>query len=198
VLCNVAAPAPPAPPKPPTPKPAPGPGSVISKLAKAALILAEALAACQRIGLCRSQNDQELCPITGQPTPAVRLLGIPVLCVYQHRTPEIYVNDSEAQASFPGNPNAGPLHFEPNPAQRKANRLDALRGEPPCENSFKSRDEYPYASSKEGDTNTGKKARVMCVPKGEQDTQRGDVQTFYGRELGRVDNAEFYVLPVPY
>jgi hypothetical protein len=61
----------------------------------------------------------------------------------------------------------------------------------------KERDEYPYASSKEGDTNTGMKARVMCVPKTEQKTQSRDLKIFYAQELGRIGNAEFYVLPVP-
>ena len=138
------------------------------------------------------------CPITGQPTPAMRIGGVPVLCVYLHRTAAIYANDSSAQISgFPGQPPAA-LHFESSQTAQEANRSAALRGEPTCESSHETRDEYPYASSKEGGTNTGRKAQVRCVPRTEQDTQSRDLRVFYGVELSRVDRAPFYVMPVPY
>jgi RHS repeat-associated protein len=153
----------------------------------------------------KSQDDT-LCPITGQPSPANRIAGIPVFCVYKHRTPEIYINDSTAQSRFPGHP-PQPLHYEASAAAVEANRAAALAGVPLCgpvwddvsRSSVKlSRDEYPFASSKEGGVNTGQKAQVRCVPRIENSTQGGDLGWFYDSELYRIDAAQFFVLPVPY
>ena len=42
-----------------------------------------------------------------QPTPAKRIGGIPVFCVYAHRTPNIHDNDRDAQAEGLGGPRVG-------------------------------------------------------------------------------------------
>jgi len=106
--------------------------------------------------------DGQECPITGQPQPAFRIAGVPVLCVYFHETPGIYLNDAIAQTRFPGFP-PNPLHFEPNAAAQQANRNAAMKGEPDFPNvpGFElSCDEYPYDSSKEGGVYDGQKANV--------------------------------------
>jgi hypothetical protein len=109
------------------------------------------------------------------------------------------LNDATAQARFPGLP-PNPLHFEPSQAARDAHRTAALKGEPMCPKYpviELSRDEYPYASSKEGGVYKGQKAQVLCVLVAEQNIQRDDLRNFYQNELNRVDNAPFYVVPVP-
>jgi hypothetical protein len=90
------------------------------------------------------------------------------------------------------------LHFEPDTAKQDINRRAAVKGVPLCPSGIEERDEYPYAASKEGGTNTGKRAQVMCVPVSEQNTQSADTRSFYKNELQRRDVAPFYVLPVPY
>lgn len=133
--------------------------------------------------------------------PATRISGIPVFCVYKHRTRDIYTNDSTAQTrGFPGFPPT-PLHYESSQAAQDANRKGALAGVPTCQpvNGIPySRDEYPFASSKEGGTNTGRKAQTLCVPVSQQGTQGYDLNTFYTGELLQLDGAPFYVVPVPY
>jgi RHS repeat-associated protein len=144
--------------------------------------------------------DGQECPITGQPQPAFRIAGVPVLCVYFHETPGIYLNDAIAQTRFPGFP-PNPLHFEPNAAAQQTNRNAAMKGEPDCPNvpGFElSRDEYPYASSKEGGVYDGQKANVLCVLVSEQKIQQKALRTFYFNELKRGNNAPFYVVPVLY
>jgi hypothetical protein len=138
-----------------------------------------------------------VCPVEGQREPAFRINGVPVLCVYAHRTLFIFMNDATAIAEFaPGLP-PRPLHYEADPIARKNNRTRALSETPSCTpilGSTWSRDEYPFASSKEG----GRGARVMCVPVSEQLTQSADLPDFYATELGKVNGAAFYVFPVPY
>jgi RHS repeat-associated protein len=153
----------------------------------------------------RTRDNEDSCPITGQPKPADRIGGVPVFCVYLHRTPDIYGNDTSAQSfGFPGLP-PRPLHYESDSAARNANRTAALKGEPSCEPVFfvdYSRDEYPFASTKEGGANlidvVGRKAFVKCVPVSEQNAQRDDLNAFYRVELNYVGNSPFYVIPVPY
>ncbi len=123
-----------------------------------------------------------------------------MFCVYKRRTNDIYPNDSNAQVSgFPGYPPI-PLHYESSQAAQEANRRAALAGVPTCQprNGVSySRDEYPFASTKEGGKNTGRQAFTLCVPVSEQGRQGYDLTTFYGGELFQVDNASFYVVPVP-
>jgi deoxyribonuclease NucA/NucB len=55
------------------------------------------------------------------------------------------------------------------------------------------RDEYPFASTKEGGTG----AQVMCMPGWENRIQSGDLPDFYGNEL-LAGGDPFYVFTVPY
>lgn len=60
--------------------------------------------------------------------------------------------------------------------QASENRKNSLRGIPASPKGM-SRDEYPFASSKEG----GKGARVMDVPISEQHSQGGTMRAFYNK-----------------
>ena len=63
----------------------------------------------------------------------------------------------------------------------------------------RSRDEYPFKSTKEGGNNYhGMKAQVMCVPSRENSSQGGQLSDFYTRELKQVNGAAFFVIPVPW
>jgi RHS repeat-associated protein len=134
-----------------------------------------------------------ICPATGQPEPAIRVFGVPVFCVYAHRTPFIFFNDASAIAR--GAPFS--LHYEGSQAQRDANREAATGKLTSCTLLFSalwSLDEYPFASSKEG----GKNSQVWCVPVWEQTNQSIDLNRFYRSEFNYQDNSNFYVLTVPY
>ena len=60
--------------------------------------------------------------------------------------------------------------------QRDRNRRDALRGQPPA-GPGQSLDEYPFASSSQGGSNS----RVAPVPVAEQNYQGGVLSSFYQR-----------------
>ncbi len=144
---------------------------------------------------------QAICPVTGQPEPAFRIKGVPVLCVYLHNSYGIFVNDATALGTgYPGLPPRA-LHYEPDPIIQAQHFAEAMTGEPLCQpvDSLKqSRDEYPYKTTKEGGLFQGRKARVQCVSALEQSFQGAYLRNFYDTELSFADNAAFFVFPVPY
>ena len=132
-----------------------------------------------------------------------------MFCVYRSRTERIYDNDESAQRSnYPGNPvSLAPLHYERDQSAANQNRYQATtaaaRDGLVCPGMDQlgrkdEMDEYPFARSKEGGFYNGRYAQVRCVPYVEQRAQAGDYGIFVVAELARVDNAPFWVLPVPY
>ena len=154
------------------------------------------LAAVAAAAAAAASTVDSICPVQGQREPAFRIGDVPVMCVYAHRTPFIFINIAAAMAEFaPGLPPRA-LHYLGDAAAAAANRRQALRGVASCTPSLGrkwSRDEYPFASTQEG----GQGSRVMCVPVSEQQTQSADLPQFYGSELSPASTA-FYVFPVPY
>ena len=150
-----------------------------------------------------SPSTRQNCASTGkQPSPADRIKGWPVFCVYEARTPIIYGNDVNGQKNGkPGNPSSDtPLHYAPE-TEANQNRSEAHKAATAqgldCPAIGLELDEYPFAGTKEGGLYQGQPPQLMCVPGPEQRKQGGDYGTFTRLEFFNSDNSPFWVLPVP-
>jgi len=112
--------------------------------------------------------------------------GYSIHFVSQERTPEIYKHTLNSFRM--GKPNI--LHYESDKKVQRSNRYQATKNLPPRGSEGLERDEYPYASTKEG----GVGANVAYVPKGENGKQGNDLQVIY-KTMN--DGDAFLVLPLP-
>ncbi len=96
--------------------------------------------------------------------------SIPVLEVFETKTPHIVTNIEDAQKT--GYPSE--LTRIQGRSRIRKHRRDALRGKK-APSSDMSLDEYPFASTEEG----GKGAQVKPVPRKEQNIQGGEISGFY-------------------
>ena len=112
--------------------------------------------------------------------------GFSIHFVMQERTPEIYKHTLNSFRL--GKPDV--LHYESDKKVQSQHRNQALKGIPSRGSEGLERDEYPYASTKEG----GAGANVAYVPKGENGKQGADLGFLYKT---MDDGDAFLVLPVP-
>ena len=106
--------------------------------------------------------------------------------VFEEFTPEIFNHTIDAFSE--GKPEM--LTYDSNPDNRNRRREEAIGGYPSRYSEGLQRDEYPYASTEEGDRG----ASVAYVPGRENSVQGGQLSTLYS-QLESGDN--FLVLPVP-
>ena len=118
--------------------------------------------------------------------------GLPVNEVHTSLMPEIAQNIATAQLEQ--YPNVL-TYLGPNNPQTDINRSIACpRGKYSVPG--KSCDEYPYASTEEGGTGSGRVAATAPVPVAEQDLQRNQLSLFY-RRFGYVGGTKFCVEVLP-
>jgi hypothetical protein len=158
---------------------------------------------CDPAPVLPSPSPRQTCASTSkQPYPADRINGLPVFCVYEARTKNIYQNDVNGQRNGkPGNPTSNmPLHYagqtEADQNRREARAAAGAQGLN-CPAVGLQLDEYPFAGTWEGGLYEGKPPQLMCVPGIENQTQGGDYGAFTRLELFNENNARFWVLPVP-